>query len=489
MSPADGRKLMTTATVNVNDLAAFWRAARRLHTIYSELDRTFELGLPACHALESPSDRSEPEIVENVRQWLDHVDNRVQVWQLRQMLQSTNLQSEENLNCLIVRHLEKQVKTEADKEKIDFLLVQYFAHCAPQGLTEDHITLDEVARVLQPALGVAPGKFPAWASQLDEQLRKLNQTNSLEELQDSGALIEARELKQTAGDHYFDPACMVAFTRFNFLARRAFFRAMHVDLHAIRSDVNELESIGYSTLDCREAGLTENESLEQVRHVVHQWKTPFRAPYSGGASFMQLILLRHALRHALEQARRDGAVPRAQRASAPASIMEPVAHAAAPDAIAAAPAIPSPDQQSQAAPEHHDEDDAVGRCVADIRDQLLSMPSKSTPSVSAIVLGGCKLLIATWEAQAFTKDESDAERALQKAVASRTILHVCMDRHKKHEPTDLGFALEIAQQQAGNMDAAIAQAKEAMNIDAAVNLAATKKRLLALMEEAHKLAS
>jgi len=477
---------MSTATVNVNDLAAFWRAARRLHTIYSELDRTFELGLPACPPLESSSDHSAPEIVETVRQWLDHVDNRVQVWQLRQMLQSTNLQSEENINCLIVRHLEKQVKTEAEKEKIDFLLVQYFAHCAPQGLTEDHITLDEVARVLEPALGVAPGKFPEWAPQLDEQLRKLNQTNSLEELQDSGALLEARELKQTAGDHYFDPACMVAFTRFNFLARRAFFRAMHVDLHAIRSDVNELESMGYSTLDCREAGLTENESLEQVRHVVHQWKTPFRAPYSGGASFMQLILLRHALRHALDQAKASGAVPRVQRTSPSPSVLEPGSFAAAPVAISAS---PTPDQQSQSASEHHDEDDAVGRCVADIRDQLLSMPSKNTPSVSAIVLGGCKLLIATWEAQAFTKADSDAEKALQRAVAARTILHVCMDRHKKHEPTDLGFALEIAQQQGANMDVAIAQAKEAMNIDAAVNLAATKKRLVALMEEAHKLAN
>src|SRR4029077_14513033 len=113
---------------------------------------------------------------------------------------------------------------------------------------------------------------------------------------------EVRELKLAVGDEYFEPAFLVAFTRFNFLARRAFFRAMHLDLHAIRSAVNRLEELGYSTIDCRDAGLTESESLEQVRHVVHQWKTPFRAPYSGGPSCLQLILLRHALQLTLETA-------------------------------------------------------------------------------------------------------------------------------------------------------------------------------------------
>ena len=131
---------------------------------------------------------------------------------------------------------------------------------------------------------------------------KLNESNSLEELQNSGALQEVRELKLAVGDDYFEPGFLVAFTRFNFLARRAFFRAMHLDLHAIRESVNELERLGFASVDCRDAGLTESESLEQVRHVVHQWKTPFRAPYSGGSSFLQLILLRHCLQHALENA-------------------------------------------------------------------------------------------------------------------------------------------------------------------------------------------
>ena len=133
--------------------------------------------------------------------WFDQVDARVQVWQLRQLLQSTNLQNEENLRYLIARHLDKTQKNEADKDKIDFLLVQYFAHCAPHGLAET--ALEEVARVLEPAMGRAPDTFPEWASSLDAKLCKLNESNSLEELQNSGALQEVRELKLATGRRIF----------------------------------------------------------------------------------------------------------------------------------------------------------------------------------------------------------------------------------------------------------------------------------------------
>src|SRR5581483_9941836 len=292
--------MTTTAIPNVGEAAEFWRVARRLYTVYAELDRTFELGMSSCPELENTIDQPEPEAMERVLQWFEQLDNHVQVWQLRQLLQSTSSQNEENLRYLIARHLEKKQKSEADKDKIDFLLVQYFAHCSPHGLNET--ALEEVARVLQPAIGKAAESFPDWASSLDEKLKKLNESNSLEDLQNSGALQEVRELKLAVGDDYFQPGFLVAFTRFNFLARRAFFKAMHLDLHAIRSAVNQLEQLGITTVDCRDAGLTESESLEQVRHVVHQWKTPFRAPYSGGSSFLQLILLRHALEYTLSTA-------------------------------------------------------------------------------------------------------------------------------------------------------------------------------------------
>lgn len=545
--------MTTTASPNIGQVAEFWRVARRLYSVYVELDRTFELGMPPCPELEDSSDRSQPEAMERVLSWFEQIDQHVQVWQLRQLLQSTSLQNEENLRYLVSRHLDKKQKSEADKDKIDFLLVQYFAHCAPQGLNET--SLEEVARVLAPALGKTAQGFPDWAPGLDDKLKKLNESNSLEDLQNSGALQEVRELKLAVGDQYFEPGFLVAFTRFNFLARRAFFRAMHLDLHAIRTAVNQLEQLGFATVDCRDAGLTESESLEQVRHVVHQWKTPFRAPYSGGSSFLQLILLRHALERTLESAGRVASLAGTPEASGPAPVpaaekamaapapevkvspaeekplavrvapetaspKPPVAKVELPLPQAAAVAKPAPpakvespvtpveEQQAPAAEapdlisrpasaepgtppnaeEQAEEDNYLSRCVTDISEQLQAVPAKNSPSVSAIVLGGCKLLIATWEAQAFTQEDA-AARALQRTVAARTILHVCMERHKKNEPTDLVAAMDIARSQVEEMKGHVDKAKEARNIDAAVNLAATAKRLVSLIAEAEKLAA
>jgi hypothetical protein len=508
----------TTATLNLDEVAEFWRIARRLYSVYIELDHTFELDVATCPELEDAADSSDPEARERVLRWFEQIDDRVQVWQLRQLLQSTSLQNEENLRYLIVRHLNRKKKTEADKDKIDFLLVQYFAHCAPHGLTET--ALEEVARVLEPAMGKAPKTFPDWASSLDSKLAKLNESNSLEELQNSGALQEVRELKLAVGNDYFEPGFLVAFTRFNFLARRAFFRAMHLDLHAIRESVNELEGLGFTSVDCRDAGLTESESLEQVRHVVHQWKTPFRAPYSGGSSFLQLILLRHCLQHALDgagsKAEAPSPVPAPVVTQAPVSVPAPEkvpaqvvaqatgstpAPAKVPEIQAAAvtmaeekqsaPAVePEPSTHSSAEPsigteEQADEGDYLTRCVVDIAEQLKSVPAKNFPTVTPIVLGGCKLLIATWEAQAFVQDD-ETSKALQRTVAARTILHVCVERHKKNEPTDLGAAMDIARGQVEEMKQHVEAAKEAKNIDAAVNLAATSKRLLSLIAECEK---
>lgn len=501
---------MSTATLNAVDVTTFWRVARRLHSVYTELDSTYELGMPPCSELEGSADRPEPEAMDRVRQWFEQMDSRIQVWQLRQLLQSTSLQSEENLRYLIIRHLERPQKTEADKEKLDFLLVQYFAHCAPHGIAEQQLALDDVARVLEPVLGGCPQNYPDWAPGLDDKLQLLNDCNSLEDLQNSGALMEVRELKLAVGDQYFEPGLLVAFTRFNFRARRAFFKAMHLDLHAIREAVNELEQRGYTSIDCREAGLTENESLDQVRHVVHQWKTPFRAPYSGGSSFLQLILLRHILQATLNDARLAGAAqvepsgaaaqPTAgsqQQIPVPDAVANVAQHQALPTPPAEQPVASRPEEQvaikaesgAPAAESIPEEDDYLERCVADIGEQISAVPAKNSPSVSAITLAGCKLLIATWEADAFIHSGTDLARALQRTVAARTILHVCMERHRKGEPTDVALALNLARKQVGEMQAQVIAAKEASNIDAAVNLAATTKRLLSLIDEAAKVSS
>lgn len=490
---------MTSATATLNEIAAFWRTARRLYTIYSELNRNFEIGLPLCADLEYPIDRSEPEVIDRVTRWLEQMDERAQAWQLRQLLQSTNLQTEENLHALISRYMEKAHKTDSDRDKIDFLLVQYFAHCAPQGPSDQQIKLANVGRVLEPVLGKAPNKFPEWVEGLDGKLEILNGCNSLEELQASNALVEVRELKLSLAEGYLQAPALIAFTRFNFLARRAFFRAMHLDLHAIRTMLNELEGLGVKVVDCREAGLTQQESLEHIRHVIHQWKTPFRAPYSGGNSFQPLVALRHVLQNTLKNSRK---VLKNKELEAEEPPAEPNVSAAKPQTSsditepAKSEAAPAPTLEAKpeaaaatAADGNHpaEEDSYLEQCIGDITRQIMAAPAKNGASVTAITLAGCKLLIATWEADAFTKSADAHANTLQRAVAARTILHVCIERQKKHEATDLFVALEIAHLSVEEMKHEVTRAKEARNIDAAVSLAATTKRLMGLIAEGEKL--
>lgn len=489
---------MTSATATLTEIAAFWRTARRLYTIYSELNRNFEIGLPLCADLEYPIDRSEPEVIERVSKWLEQMDERAQTWQLRQLLQSTNLQTEENLHALICRYLKKKNKTDGDRDKIDFLLVQYFAHCAPQGPSDQQIKLSNVGRVLEPVLGALPNKFPEWVKGLDGKLEVLNGCNSLEELQASNALVDVRDLKLSLGEGYLQAPALIAFTRFNFLARRAFFRAMHLDLHAIRAILNELESHGVTVVDCREAGLTQQESLEHIRHVIHQWKTPFRAPYSGGNSFQPLVALRHVLQNTLENSSKALKINELAANEPPA---EANVSATKPQTLSDITEPPKAEAETaatvEAKPEtvpgavngndRAEEDSYLEECIGDITRQIMAAPAKNGASVTPIALAGCKLLIATWEADAFTKSADEHAATLQRAVAARTILHVCIERQKKHEATDLFVALEIAHLAVEEMRQEVARAKEAKNIDAAVSLAASTKRLMGLIAEGEKL--
>ena len=113
------------------DLAAEWREARLLHPLYSALAREFVIDLPACDDLKSGADNSPQESVEQARAWLLEMDERIQVHQLRQFLQTTSLTSEEALQTLLEHHLYRESRLDSDRDKIDFLLVQYFFALRP----------------------------------------------------------------------------------------------------------------------------------------------------------------------------------------------------------------------------------------------------------------------------------------------------------------------------------------------------------------------
>ena len=130
-----------TSTSELGELAAEWRDARLLYPLYAALSREFVIELPAHSDLEANVDAPGQDSVEQARQLFSDLDTRIQVHQLRQFLQTTTLDSDEALRTLLVHHLRRAEHSDSDRDKIDFLLVQYFSHCAPSRLEDADVDL------------------------------------------------------------------------------------------------------------------------------------------------------------------------------------------------------------------------------------------------------------------------------------------------------------------------------------------------------------
>src|SRR5579863_7014955 len=242
-----------TPTPQLSDLAAEWREARLLYPLYAALAREFVIELPHHSDLEAGVDAPPQESVEQTRQLFSELDAHIQVHQLRQFLQTTTISSDEALRTLLVHHLRRQEHPDSDRDKIDFLLVQYFSHCAPSRLEDTDVDLEYVAQTLEPVLGSVDLSVPDWLAPLNPLVTEAFACKDLRSLLTSRILDKGRKIKTGAGKDYYQPIAMVAFTRFSFMMRRVFFRLMHQDLNAILDGLRTLEQQGVSTLDCRRA--------------------------------------------------------------------------------------------------------------------------------------------------------------------------------------------------------------------------------------------
>jgi hypothetical protein len=277
-----------------------------LQPMYAALVREFVIEVSTCpidsdHAEEFSAS---PESVEHAAEWFQQVDAQIQVHQLRQFLQTTPLANEAVLRHLLVHHMQKTAKSNSDRDKTDFLLVQYFSLCAPSGLEDADLDLDYVAQVLEPVLGPQQPKLPAWLTSLDTIMQSAAGCHRLSELLHSGALEQGRKLKTQSSARYFEPSAMVAFARFSFMIRRIFFRLMHDDLNAIHDGLRELERRGVTTIDCRRAQFSAEEPTARLRMICQSWKVMFHAEYSSGQPLRMLVDLRAAVDDALQNGAR-----------------------------------------------------------------------------------------------------------------------------------------------------------------------------------------
>jgi hypothetical protein len=271
---------------------------RTLHPIYQALVCEFVVEVDACpFAADSEHDTVNETQAEA---WLQQVDAQIQVHQLRQFLQTSPLANEAVLRELLTHHLRKPVKASADRDKVDFLLVQYFSLCAPSRLEDSDVDLEYVAQVLEPVLGPMQPKLPTWLGPLETLMQSAGRCRRLSELLHGGTLEQGRKLKTQSGERFYDPAAMVAFARFSFMIRRVFFRLMHDDLNAIQDGLRELERRGTHTIDCRRAQFSAEEPTARLRMICQSWKVMFHAEYSSGQPLRMLVDLRAAVDDALQ---------------------------------------------------------------------------------------------------------------------------------------------------------------------------------------------
>jgi hypothetical protein len=281
------------------DFSALWSSARRLHPTYLQLAREFVLDAPAFSALDESVDTPDQETVIQAQQWLKAMDDRIQVHQLRQFLQTNSTVDRDGLVVMLTHFLQQAKHTDATRDKIDFLLVQYFSQGAPTELDDNAADIAYVANGLKPVLGNVELKTPVWLNALDRVLESARRCRSLDEVLHGGILEQGRKAKTQAGDLFYLPVALVAFTRYGYLMRRVFFRLMLGDLNSILDGLNELEEQGIATIDCRRAQFSDKEPVSRLRMICQSWKVMFQAEYSSGQPLRMLVDLRASVDAAL----------------------------------------------------------------------------------------------------------------------------------------------------------------------------------------------
>ena len=260
----------------LKEIAAEWREARRIYPIYSALISRFDLPLQQCRYLDSPIDRADDETTTEVRQWLESVDEKIEAAQLRRVVQTTTLATEASMRSLARRYLGKTNAAEAYRDRIEFLLAQYFSQNATAGAARGIVSHDDVAKSLEPVTGADGAGQPAWVKELDELLARLEKFRSLRDFLTGGVLEQGRVLKSRNSTEFVQPAVLASITRYNFLVRLNFIRLLHHDLERIHRVTHDLVERRVSEIDCSAAGLSNNASPDEVLRFAANWKAIFR---------------------------------------------------------------------------------------------------------------------------------------------------------------------------------------------------------------------
>ena len=491
----------TTTTLNIpaptrseSPRQAQWKEARSVFPIYLALAKQLEIEIPFAQAKRNLPEKPDLEIFSPVHEWLDSMDQRVMVHQLRHLLQMTTLNdSESGLRSLIARHLRKSKKSNVDRDKIDFMLAQYFALEVPPKVYHKQIELADVAQVMQPVLGEVDPAPLAWCAPLEQMIESLRGFRSLREILKTNFIEQGRKVKESAGGMFYDPAALAAFIRFNFLLRRTLIELMHADLIAIRAGLGQLQSAGVGIIDCHNLGLSASEPLTKISTIADEWKQPFQKEYterSVSQAFDKLLGLRTDVEQALEEsigkAGESAPQPKATLAAKllPAA-KKPAANSTASNASTKAkerPATPAVAEPGAVVVLDFE------NCMEQIWEQLIATPPSRGRSMTTVKIGGARVLLSSWEVTAFVSEDGPSAEDLRRAVVARVQVTGAMESAKETgNATSLDRAMNMARLEVTRLQERVDVAKQAKDTEAAVNLGISTKRLLSALNEAEKL--
>jgi hypothetical protein len=471
-----------------------WSETVSVFPIYLALAK--QLGIAIPFSQRKLPDTPDAELSSQVQSWLDSMDERVLVYQLRHLLQMTTMNASENsLKSLIERHLRKRTKTTFDRDKIDFLLVQYFALCAPAKIYHKRIELADVAEVIKPILGeVAPAPL-AWCEPLEVMIQSLHGFRSLREILKTNFIEQGRKVKEAAGGMFYNPSALLAFIRFNFILRRTLIELMHADLIGTRAGIAKLEASEVHVIDCRNTGLSAAEPLTKVKKLADEWKQPFQKEYTERAisqAFEKLLGLRADVENALEKiaakisdrlvvesAKGSGPESQKKNAGEPAPLSSALPKDSSADTLQKSEAA-----QKNQAPQALD----FEACMEKIWEQLIATPPLHGRSMTTVKLGDTRILLSSWEVAAFVSETGVAAEDLRRAVAARAMVSTATTNAKEKGHTfALDKALAVGRVEASRLQERVDVAKQAKDTEAAVNLGISTKRLLSALDEAEKL--
>ncbi len=467
---------------------AQWEEIRSVFPIYLALAKHLQIEIPFPPNKRVLPQKPDLDLFSRAQAWLDAMDQQVLVHQLRHLLQMTTLNaSESGLRALIMRHLRKPAKSTVDRDKIDFLMVQYFALSVPTKIYHKHIELNDVAQVMKPVLGEVDTAPLPWCEPLEKMITALRTFKSLRDILKTDFISEGRRIKEKAGGMFYDPSAMLAFVRFNFLLRRTLIELMHSDLIFIRSGINHLEHAGSRTVDCQTYGLTSSEPIAKIRVLADDWKQPFQKEYterSVSQAFEKLLALRADVdRNAVKVLGKsldaapikppEAKAPASNGASANAAVARPVEKAGPVNLHMAEEVLPELDFES---------------CMEQVWEQLISAPPSRGRSMTTVRVGGARLLMSSWEVAAFVTEDGPAAEDLRRAVVARALVTAAVEKAKESGiATGLDHVLPIARMEVSRLQERVEAAKQAKDTEAAVNLGISTKRLLSALDEAEKL--